>query len=736
MLCNECSLIDIGDAFPPPCTDTTEVEPLFRKRDDWDTNLPVYSSLPVPHGKTCSEMQNSGAQGCGMCKNIFAQLIINATRSKCTPPADDAPIFRSITRTSYRVDRPAPHHSSYRVTHLSFAGLGSTTSSFEEFFSPTVQRASVELFVGSGQFARDVVRYVSSLTLKPGHILAENGDMEYVGVGAADDPTFVQKQMTLCRSTHHWCRTPQRKLPTRVLDIEPWPGSDYVRLVSAKGCDGDYAALSHCWGSSPSNKTTRASEALHARGIATSSLCKTFQDAIKVTKALGLRYLWIDALCIIQDDEDDWRLEAETMADVYANASVTLAATASSDGNGGLFHPRPPWNIDSALKWTRSGNLTSETIYWRDRNDRFLFSGDVLAAPLNQRGWVVQERILSNRIIHFAKSQLFWECQQITLSETNIPCGNTSAIAVKPATLLATGPLTQQAWDQGDMNVVWREIVEKYTDCQLTFPSDKLVAIAGIAKAWARACGDRYVCGLWQSTLPVDLFWMRDPGPGRIVESRASRLPFPTWSWASRASRVIWIGLDEEPVENMLKDLQVRINGSHTKSFFTRAQEGVLHMTGYMKDAILQRVTPSMPLLPIGSSGPKGIVDVERDHWERSTEGSWYKLYEMIRRADGTNIGAASGGYQVLNFDHDDFALVDEPVPTVLLFRTTRQLSRYGHGVRNTDYVMFLQRLQEQDHYQRIGLGVIRWFSGPDSVEMSGATSWFNDANIRSIRIS
>ncbi|KAB5584705.1 heterokaryon incompatibility protein-domain-containing protein [Coniochaeta sp. 2T2.1] len=141
-------------------------------------------------------------------------------------------------------------------------------------------------------------------------------------------------------------------MPTRLLEIDPQANSRHIRLVSDTGIllKERYAALSHCWGKSPTNTTTKAVFVSHTQGIDILSLSKTFQHTIFVTRELGIRYLWIDSLCIIQDDEDDWKREAENMADVFANAFVTIAASASTDGDGGLFYPR-------ALETERSGTV-------------------------------------------------------------------------------------------------------------------------------------------------------------------------------------------------------------------------------------------------------------------------------------------------------------------------------------------------------------------------------------------
>ena len=111
--------------------------------------------------------------------------------------------------------------------------------------------------------------------------------------------------------------------------------------MSGSGLTGGYAALSHCWGISPIIKTTKASFDTFTKCIETEKLSRVFRDAVSVTRGLGLRYLWIDSLCIIQDDAGDWKAEAANMAQVYSRAFVTIAACAASDGSWGLFPKEP-----------------------------------------------------------------------------------------------------------------------------------------------------------------------------------------------------------------------------------------------------------------------------------------------------------------------------------------------------------------------------------------------------------
>ena len=160
-----------------------------------------------------------------------------------------------------------------------------------------------------------------------------------------------------------------------------------------------YMALSHRWGIAHVLSTKQDNIQSHYAGIPIADLPRTFQDAVFVCSTIGLSFIWIDSLCIIQDDDKDWEREAEMMGDVYANAFCTISATAAEGSTDGFLKPREltaPIRLDQSHPFfvTDGANVRE----------------DVNKSNLNSRGWVFQERYLSPRILHFAKSQVYWEC--------------------------------------------------------------------------------------------------------------------------------------------------------------------------------------------------------------------------------------------------------------------------------------------------------------------------------------
>ena len=201
------------------------------------------------------------------------------------------------------------------------------------------------------------------------------------------------------------------RLPTRVLDVS----DSRLRLhVSRVGERGEYVALSHCWGTlsqeqkrsfctSSGNFTLRCTQ-----GLDIDTLPITFQDAIMVTRELGKRYLWIDSLCIIQYDDDleDWRKESGQMGNIFGNAYVTIAATSAQDATQG-FLERPRLR-DPNSQFAKVHTSTHGTVLISSIIDDY--HSDVENGILNQRAWVLQERALSRRTIHFTANQTYWEC--------------------------------------------------------------------------------------------------------------------------------------------------------------------------------------------------------------------------------------------------------------------------------------------------------------------------------------
>jgi hypothetical protein len=262
-------------------------------------------------------------------------------------------------------------------------------------------------------------------------------------------------------------------------------------------------------------------------GIPLDELPATFRDAVSATRTLGLRYLWIDALCIIQGSATDWQREAPRMELVYGNSQVNLAATASTGPEGGLFRERHPVVVDGCRGIFPGGRKLEHIC--TPKNSWFY---TLERADLNRRGWVLQERLLAPRTLHFTATQIFWECRESLASEqfpSGVPREKLHRDYIDKANLqnLRKGrSSSDQVYD------LWYRILRLYTSMELTVDDDRLIAISGIVEVVKEALSsdEKYLAGLWQAHFPWNLLWVsgagRDSGP---MQDRVK----PSWSWAS-----------------------------------------------------------------------------------------------------------------------------------------------------------------------------------------------------------
>ncbi|KAK1659931.1 heterokaryon incompatibility protein-domain-containing protein [Colletotrichum godetiae] len=332
-------------------------------------------------------------------------------------------------------------------------------------------------------------------------------------------------------SVLHW-------LPTRLVDIGSKGETTWKLVITSDDLDPSYCqfsprylTLSYRWGIEPQKLllSTHNLELL-CRGSPIVELPRTFQDLVVVAHHLGIRYLWIDSLCIIQNCRSDWEKEALTMRDVYANAACNIAASASSSPSGGLFRSRLARDIRPGIVTSKLAPQESRKFYMFDKGywDRHLQDG-----ALHSRGWVFQERFLSPRQIYFTKSQVMWECLEehrcegfprgVPLHKSSKSIKRLLSSQEKDDKLKTNGLMSFDALD------LWIDIVTTYSQCQSTVIEDKLYALGGIAKLFRQVTGDTYLAGLWRSRLLYQLDWYAWMPKSRIT----SKYRAPSWSWAS-----------------------------------------------------------------------------------------------------------------------------------------------------------------------------------------------------------
>ena len=292
-----------------------------------------------------------------------------------------------------------------------------------------------------------------------------------------------------------------------------------VRRTNTLPPEPSYLTLSHCWGQSVECKLLKSNLKSYEESIPIDHLTRTFKEAIQLVCRLGFEFIWIDALCIVQDSEDDWLQESAKMGEIYAHGVLNIAATASVDGRRCLFHSPPALSpCVVQLRDEKSQILSYMTHHEGSYHDR------IDGAPLNSRAWVLQERLLSPRTLHCTYDQVLWECYEHRAAEV-LP----DQIYRNGDVVLKTLMLDQLKKKPGRYQT-WHELVSRYSRYHLTFNADKLAAISGLASRFAFQWviqSSSYLAGLWKENLVNDLLWSTTLWYSKSYPDRA-----PSWSWA------------------------------------------------------------------------------------------------------------------------------------------------------------------------------------------------------------
>lgn len=463
-----------------------------------------------------------------------------------------------------------------------------------------------------------------------------------------------------CIQNHTRCNVSpaERWAPTHLLDVGILD-DDLVKLVDGKDVllsKQKYATLSHCWGKHSHQlfRTTRENVEQLRQGISCDRFPKTFRDAIKITRKFSLRYLWIDSLCIIQDDYEEFALEVSLMEKVYRYSFINIAATGAENAAKGCFWDRNPQAVLPTEIWIGWSNHEESKTKYRVVPEPQIFARKLTDEPLNRRAWVLQERILSPRVLHFGHEQLFWECRESSACETyhhGLPaalCGH-PLIDIKqlqlgdeakdnrwPAKYIPEAPqgrtYMEKLWNAlttilrpvviQEVTLYtntasalafrdWDAVVELYTMTDLTYSRDKLIALSGIASSLSTAVpvasADGYLAGLWQSSLPVYLLWIPEvsknpqimyPDKGRGCPERYDDYIAPTWSWASIKGTISFTLCQHnyDPNDHLAVIEEARV--SHETSFrFGLVNSGYIKLSSPVA-SILWSIAPRSPLKP------------------------------------------------------------------------------------------------------------------------------------------
>ncbi|KAM7194690.1 Heterokaryon incompatibility protein (HET) domain containing protein [Naviculisporaceae sp. PSN 640] len=375
--------------------------------------------------------------------------------------------------------------------------------------------------------------------------------------GSSTSLLQVASWLHACQQNHS-CKTMPGPMPNRLVQVMGTSGDDIVlRLCDmAKDKPIAYAALSYCWGGEQPMKTLRSNiDSYRTSGIPFHEQPQTIKDAAKVCLEASIRYLWVDALCIVQDDDDEKEDEIARMPSIYGGAAVTLIVARAASVSDGFLGERIPDSYEATTLPYRclGGELGSITLVQ--------LGGELESqvAPIDERGWTLQERLLSSRIVEFGSWQTRWICPH-TRSDSadtgsnsgegftdgwrrDTPWGSTRKVEALDLTTIRTIKDTVDFYGQPRPSKFkelykamehWASICSSFTQRKLTIPTDRALAISGLAQVFAQHSRDQYLAGLWKSCFHSGLLWRVD---NNITNSRAIVRPTayqgPSWSWVS-----------------------------------------------------------------------------------------------------------------------------------------------------------------------------------------------------------
>ncbi|KAH9211697.1 heterokaryon incompatibility protein-domain-containing protein, partial [Leptodontidium sp. 2 PMI_412] len=298
--------------------------------------------------------------------------------------------------------------------------------------------------------------------------------------------------------------------------------------------------LSYCWGGDQETRLTKERALEYRSGILSTSLPQTIQDAIHVTRSLKLQYLWVDSLCILQDDPQEKAAEIDKMVDYFKEAEVTICAAsakAASEGFLGIMaeirYAAGPFELQYRCLGGELGSI------------QLFQEAELEPEPIAARAWTLQETSISRKTLIYSSNQLQWSCLETQVRDGGPSKGGLMDTRAWPGrteipSIQGTHPLPESNRYGCEILHDWHLTVENYMSRRMTQPEDKLPAISGLAQrykagfirakaSFAERREPVYAAGLWTCAMDSSLLWVTvSPAVTRPQKYRA-----PSWSWAA-----------------------------------------------------------------------------------------------------------------------------------------------------------------------------------------------------------
>ncbi|KAH7124437.1 heterokaryon incompatibility protein-domain-containing protein [Dactylonectria macrodidyma] len=404
------------------------------------------------------------------------------------------------------------------------------------------QSDSLQIFAPEGTLAHRYLKH-QPLNMEP---------------ASRENVAWMKRHLDNCRR-HHPCRRLREvhhslAMPSRLINVGS--SSDPLVHISATRLPmmECYAIASYAWGSGVIHAIKTTTSNLQQRmveGIQLSEMPKTIQDLVQVTRLLGLEYLWVDCLCVVQDDDDEITQEMGRMANYYQRTEILLSAATAEHSDEGFLKVRHadqvygaifeiPYRLDLNGEDEQGAVLLCEKPLYNNSKEE----------PLHKRIWTHQEHILASRVLSFGSKQVRWECRRGIAVDGGSCWSPVDDPAVAEA-CISSGSLKPAEYARGyklqEILDSWTETVEAYSSRDYTNKSDRLPAFAAMTSLLASATGwlvsDCYA-GIWQGDARRQLLW------SKTETQDLGQYDQPSWSWASlpgsveysTISRLDWSG--------------------------------------------------------------------------------------------------------------------------------------------------------------------------------------------------
>ncbi|KAF4341898.1 het-domain protein [Fusarium beomiforme] len=383
-------------------------------------------------------------------------------------------------------------------------------------------------------------------------------------------------------------------MPSRVIDVRS-SGMGRIRLANRSDIDASsYVALSYCWGGSQPERTTMSNTHERFHGFSVDSQPQSIKDAILVTRKLGIKYIWVDSLCIIQDDPNDLARELGTMHQIYEFSTLVISAAIASSSTEGFLRLCHPKDETYRLRYRCPNNDPGSLIlskYEAGPSD-----------PIHRRAWTLQEHILAPRLAIYSNTGLRFFCASGSFKDgppTDGVLHTYGAEFYNKLSLRSSDVLRHKLLHfNGDLD--WYSLLTEYHSRRLSFPADRMAAISAIADRLADGQHGKYLAGLWEFDLSFGLLWEAS-GDNRIGTPRAEspirdQTPdFPSWSWASISGNTCLgitgsLGPERARYISKIQLLHTELDLLHPEAPFSHVRKGRLRLRGRLIPATCEAV--------------------------------------------------------------------------------------------------------------------------------------------------